>query len=277
MAALQQYFYDAQIERFLAQFIRMLSGFQVEFGQDRVGNTTLQRVPIYYGDGSRQVAAIINNMSENAMPTVPAMTVYINNVTYDRDRVQQPDFVGKMNIRQRYYNEDTQEYEARQGNAFSIERLMPVPYTLELKLDIWTSNTKQKLQLLEQLIVLFNPALEIQSTDNYVDWTSLTAVYLETPNWSSRSVPIGTENPIDVATLTFKLPVWISPPAKVKKLGVIQKIIASIHDGEGNLSEAVYNDTNLMGMRQYFTPLDYGVLLIGNTLTLLKYSEFADP
>ena len=277
MAALQQYFYDAQIERFLAQFIRMLSGFQVEFGQDRVGNTTLQRVPIYYGDGSRQVAAIINNMSENAMPTVPAMTVYINNVTYDRDRVQQPDFVGKMNIRQRYYNEDTQEYEARQGNAFSIERLMPVPYTLELKLDIWTSNTKQKLQLLEQLIVLFNPALEIQSTDNYVDWTSLTAVYLETPNWSSRSVPIGTENPIDVATLTFKLPVWISPPAKVKKLGVIQKIIASIHDGEGNLSEAVYNDTNLLGMRQYFTPLDYGVLLIGNTLTLLKYSEFEDP
>jgi len=277
MAALQQYFYDAQIERFLAQFIRMVSGFQVEYGQDRVGNTTLQRVPVYYGDGSRQVASIINNMSENAMPTVPAMTVYINNITYDRDRVQQPDFVGKMNIRQRYYNEDTQEYEARQGNAFSIERLMPVPYTLDLKLDIWTSNTKQKLQLLEQLIVLFNPALEIQSTDNYIDWTSLSVVYLESPTWSSRTVPIGTENPIDVATLTFKLPVWITPPAKVKKLGVIQKIIASIHDGGGNLSEAVYNDTNLMGMRQYFTPLDYGVLLIGNTLTLLKYSEFEDP
>jgi hypothetical protein len=154
---------------------------------------------------------------------------------------------------------------------------MPVPYTLDLKLDIWTSNTKQKLQLLEQLIVLFNPALEIQSTDNYIDWTSLSVVYLESPTWSSRTVPIGTENPIDVATLTFKLPVWITPPAKVKKLGVIQKIIASIHDGGGNLSEAVYNDTNLMGMRQYFTPLDYGVLLIGNTLTLLKYSEFENP
>ena len=74
-----------------------------------------------------------------------------------------------MNIRERYYNEDTMEYENRQGNAFSIERLMPVPYTLELKLDIWTSNTKQKLQLLEQLMVLFNPALEIQSTDNYIE------------------------------------------------------------------------------------------------------------
>ena len=125
----QQFFYDAQIERFLAQFIRMISGFQIEFGKDRDGNTTLQRVPVYYGDGSRQVAAIINNMSENAMPTVPAMTVYINNITYDRDRVQEPNFVGKMSIRQRYYNEDTQEYENRQGAAFSIERAMPVPYT----------------------------------------------------------------------------------------------------------------------------------------------------
>jgi hypothetical protein len=277
MAALQQFFYDAQIERFLAQFIRMVSGFQVEFGQDRAGNKTLQRVPVYYGDGSRQVASILTNVSENSMPPVPAMTVYINNITYDRDRVQEPNFVGKMSIRQRYYNEDTQEFENRQGNAFTIERSMPVPYTIELKLDIWTSNTKQKLQLLEQLIVLFNPALEIQSTDNYIDWTSLSVVYLDSPNWNTRSVPIGTENPIDVATLTFKLPVWISPPAKVKKLGVIQKIIASIHDSQGDLSQDVYDNTNLMGSRQYFTPLDYGVLLIGNQLTLLKTEEIEDP
>lgn len=278
MTANQQFFYDAQIERFLAQFIRMVSGFQVQFGADRDGNITYQRVPVYWGDSSRQVQMIIsNNSSGSVMPTVPAMTVYVNQIVYDRDRVQDPTFVGKMQIRERYYNEDTLEYENRQGNAFSIERLMPVPYTLELKLDIWTSNTKQKLQLLEQLMVLFNPALEIQSTDNYIDWTSLSVVYLESPNWTSRSVPIGTENPIDVATLTFKLPVWISPPAKVKKLGVIQKIIANIHNSNGDLSADILNDANLLGARQYFTPMMYGVLLVGNTLTLLKLSEFADP
>jgi hypothetical protein len=274
----QQYFYDGQIERFLAQFIRIVSGFQVEFGADRDGNLAHQRVPVYWGDSSRQVQMIINNNSSGSvMPAVPAMTVYVNGITYDRDRVQQPDFVGKMNIRERYYNEDTQEFENRQGNAFTIERIMPVPYTLELKLDIWTSNTKQKLQLLEQLMVLFNPALEIQSTDNYIDWTSLSVVYLENPSWTSRSVPIGTENPIDVATLTFKLPVWISPPAKVKKLGVIQKIIANIHNESGDLSDSLLNDDNLLGNRQYFTPLMYGVLLINNTLTLLKVSEISDP
>ena len=274
---MQKFFYDAQIERFLIQFIRMISEFQVEFGKDRAGNTTLQRVPVYYGDSSRQVAAIISNNSENKLPTVPAMTVYINGLTYDRDRVQEPTYVGKMQIRQRAYNQETQEYENQQGTAFTIERLMPVPYTLELKVDVWTSNTKQKLQLLEQLIVLFNPALEIQSTDNYIDWTSLSAVFLESPTWTSRSVPIGTENPIDVATLTFKLPIWISPPAKVKKLGVVQKIIASIHDTQGDLTSAIYSDTNLLGSRQYFTPMDYGVLVIGNTLTLLKPQDIETP
>lgn len=278
MAALQQFFYDGQIERFLAQFIRMVSGFQVEFGADASGNRTLQRVPVYWGDSSRQVQSILsNNSGGSVMSTVPAMTVYINNITYDRDRVQEPTFVGKMNIRERYFNEETQEFENRQGNAFTVERMMPVPYTLELKLDIWTSNTKQKLQLIEQITPLFNPAFEIQSTDNYIDWTSLSVVYLESPNWTSRSVPIGTENPIDVATLTFKLPIWISPPAKVTKLGVIQKIIANIHDANGDLSSAVYSEDNLLGARQYFTPLMYGVLLINNTLTLLKISEFANP
>ena len=119
--------------------------------------------------------------------------------------------------------------------------------------------------------------MTIQSTDNYIDWTSLTAVYLESTNWTSRTVPIGTENPVDISRMSFKLPIWLSPPAKVKKMGVIQKIIASIHDATGDLSDAIYDETNLLGNRQYFTPMDYGVLLIGNSLTLLKYNDLETP
>jgi hypothetical protein len=271
------YFYDGQIERFVVQFIRIMSGYEVEFGQDRAGNKTLQRVPIYYADGSRQVAAILANNSESTMNAVPAMATYISGLTYDRDRVQNPTFVNKMNIRQRKYDADSDTYEQTQGNAFTIERAMPVPYTLELKLDIWTSNTKQKLQLIEQLLSIFNPGLEIQSTDNYIDWTSLSIIYLDSNAWSSRTVSATTDNPIDVATLTFKMPIWISPPAKVKKLGVIHKIIANIHDAQGDLSTAAYSEANLLGTRMYFTPMDYGVLLLGNTLTLLKVQDLETP
>jgi hypothetical protein len=270
--ALQQFFYDSQIRRYIIQFIRMVSNFQVEFGKDRNGATALQRVPVIYGDSSRQAATIIKQNSENIMNAVPAMAVYIGNMEYDRVRVQNPTFVSKLNIRERSYDPETGEYSTQQGDTLTVERLMPVPYKLTLKLDIWTSNTEQKLQILEQICTLFNPALEIQSTDNYIDWTSLTYVLLTNVAWSSRVVPVNSENPIDVATLTFELPIYVSAPALIKRMGVIQKVIASIFDSAGNLDEAIYNEDNLLS-RQYFTPLQYGVILLENQLRLVKYNQ----
>ena len=112
----------------------------------------------------------------------------------------------------------------------TVERLMPTPYTLEMTADIWSTNTDQKLQIMEQILMMFNPSLEIQTTDNYVDWTSLSVVELENVNFSSRSIPVGTENEIDVSQLGLKTPIYISPPTKVKKLGVITNIVMSIFD-----------------------------------------------
>jgi hypothetical protein len=274
--ALQAFFYDQQIRRYIIQFIRMLSNFQVEFGKDRNQVTAYQRVPVIYGDSSRQAQSIIKQGSENYLNSVPVMAVYISGLDYDRLRLQNPTYVGKMNLRERYFDPNTGEYSTTQGDVLTVERLMPVPYKLTLKVDIWTSNTEQKLQLIEQLAILFNPALEIQSTDNYVDWTSLTYVLLTNTNYSSRSIPIGTENPIDVATLTFELPIFISAPALVKKLGVIQKIIASIYDANGDIDNAIYNDANILS-RQYITPLDYGVVLFGNELRLVRYNNPVIP
>jgi hypothetical protein len=268
---MQQFFYDEQIRRFLLQFTRIFSNFQVEYGRNDQGVKGLLRVPIRYGDASRQAQTVLQNNSANTLPSTPLMTFYITELQYARDRVQEPYFVDKTNVRQRYWDTDTQTYETTQGNAFTIERLMPVPFNLGIKLDIWTSNTNQKFQILEQIVTLFNPALEIQSTDNYLDWTSLSVCELEAVTWSSRTIPQGTEDPIDIASLQFTLPIWISPPAKVKKLGVVQKIIASMYDSAGDLTEAVYGDL-LLGTRQKFTPYNYQVLLIGNQLQVLEPS-----
>jgi len=271
------FFYDEQIRRFLLQFTRIFSNFQVEYGRNEEGTAhTLVRVPIRYGDSSRQVQNVIQNNSANFMTSVPMMSFYISGLDYDRSRMQEPYFVNKINVRQRTYDDTTDTYETTQGNAFTIERLMPVPYKLTLKLDIWTSNTNQKMQLLEQIVVLFNPALEIQSTDNYIDWTSLSVVQLESTQWSSRSVPVGTEDPIDICTLTFSLPIWISSPAKVKKLGVVERIIANIHDANGDASNAVLNNDLLGGTRTVITPWNYQTLLIGNKLQVLRQNQVVD-
>jgi hypothetical protein len=270
---MQQFFYDEQIRRFLLQFARMFSNFQVEYGKDAEGNPTLIRVPVRYGDSTRQAQTVLQNNSASSMPSTPLITFYITALEYDRARLQEPYFVSKTQVRQRTYDSDTESYETTQGNAFTIERLMPVPYTLTLNTDIWTSNTNQKFQLFEQISTLFNPALEIQSTESYLDWTSLSVVELDAVRWSSRIIPVGTEDPIDIMTMTFTIPIWITSPAKIKKLGVVEKIIASIYDAKGDAVNAIQNSDLLLGTRQIFTPYGYQVLLIGNKLQALKYSQ----
>ena len=263
--------YDGQIRRFVLQFIRMVSNFQVEFGQDSVGNKTLQTVPVYYGDASRQAAMILRGNSENTLNAVPAMAAYISGFTYDRDRVLNPSFEGSLRVREQVYDPTTQSYTGAQDGIYTVDRMMPAPYKLTMKLDIWTSNTEQKHQLLEQITPLFNPALEIQSTDNYVDWSSLSAVFLTDVSYTNRSVPMmGDDTTIDIATLTFELPIWINLPAKVKKMGVVAEIIASIYDAGGDLNPDVIYTLQGLVSQQRFTPLNYEVVFFGNVLTLYQ-------
>ena len=270
----QQFFYDDQIRRFLLQFTRIFSGFQVEYGRDETNPNAaaLLRVPIRYGDASRQAQTILQENSANSLPSTPLMTFYVAGLDYDRPRMQEPYFVSKVNVRQRTYDPSTETYETTQGNAFTVERLMPVPYKLTINLDIWTSNTNQKLQLIEQIVTLFNPSLEVQSTDNFIDWTSLSIVELESTTWSSRTIPMGTENPIDICSMRFTLPIWISPPAKVKKLGVVERIIANMYDANGDTVDAIVNNDLLLGTRQVITPYNYAVVLIGNKAQCLQQS-----
>jgi hypothetical protein len=270
-----QFFYDNQIRRFLLQFARIFSNWQVTKGKDPAGNDILVRVPIMYGDSSRQAATIMANNSSSNLPSAPMITYYITALEYDQRRTQDPTFVDRINVRQRAYNAETQQYEQVQGQAFTIERLMPVPYTLRLTVDFWTTNYNQKLELIEQLGTLFNPSLEIQSTDNFIDWTSLSVVYQDGLTFTSRTIPQGTGNPIDVMSWKFYIPIWLSTSSKLKKMGVIEKIIASIYKGKA--IDDIQDDDLLLGTRQKITPYGYKLLLIGNSLQLLPANEAFNP
>ena len=269
------FFYDAQIRRFLIQFAKIFSNWYVTKGKDPDGNNILVRVPIMYGDSSRQAATIIANNSASNLPSAPLITYYISGLEYNQRWTQDPTYVEKKQVRQRTYNPETQEYETTQGQAFTVERLMPVPYTLRITVDFWTTNYNQKLELLEQLGVLFNPALEIQSNENFLDWTSLSSVFQDGLTFSSRSIPQGTGNPIDIMSWKFYMPIWISTSAKLKKMSVIHKVIASIFDGSTLLD--IQNDDLLLGTRQKITPYGYKFLLLGNTLQLLPANETFQP
>ncbi len=253
------HFYDGQIRRYVTQFMRVFIGFKYRSGDDE-----LKTVPVMYGDLSRQVASIIRENSENKLPSVPRIACYVSGIEMDTSRLADASFVSKMHIRERAYTTDSGEieYQNYQGGGYTVERLMPTPYILSVKADIWTSNTEQKLQLFEQIAVLFNPSLELQTTDNFIDWTSITTLNITGIVFSSRSIPAGVDSEIDIMTMDFNIPIYLSPPAKVKKLGVVRAIIANVFAETGSvvdLESLVYNDGEASA--SIYIPNDYRLLL----------------
>ena len=132
------YFYDGQIRRYVTQFMRVFIGFKWQ-----AGDGTQQTVPVMYGDMSRQVANIIKENSENKMPSVPKIACYITGLEMDTTRLSDPTFVSKVHIRERRFTDagGTREYQNTQGGNYTVERLMPTPFKLTMKADIWTSST----------------------------------------------------------------------------------------------------------------------------------------
>ena len=260
------HFYEGQVRKFLTQFIRILSNFSVETGKLSDGSVNLRAVPVVYGDPTRQVANIIRNNSENALNYAPKIACYVRELNYDRERMQNPYHIEKQHLRERDVGEDG-NYTNQLGAGYTVEKVMPSPFRLEVSADIFSSNTDQKLQIMEQILYLFNPDFEIQKTDNYIDWTSLSYVELTGITFSSRTIPVGADSEIDVASMTFSMPIWLSPPVKVKKLGVVQKIIMSIYDDDGGIAKGLI-DGELIS-RSFITPNNFGLLVSGNQLRLL--------
>jgi len=260
------HFYEGQVRKFLTQFIRILSNFSVETGKNSDGTINLRAVPVVYGDPTRQVANIIRNNSDNALQYTPKIAAYVRELNYDRERMQNPYHIEKQHLRERDVDSDG-NYTNQLGAGYTVEKVMPSPFRLEVTADIWSSNTDQKLQIMEQILYLFNPDFEIQKTDNYIDWTSLSYVELTGVTFSSRTIPVGADSDIDVATLTFSMPIWLSPPVKVKKLGVVQKIIMSIYDDDGGIAKGLIDGE--LTSRSFITPNNFGLLVTGNQLRLL--------
>ena len=260
------HFYEGQVRKFLTQFIRILSNFSVETGKAKDGQINLRAVPVVYGDPTRQVANIIRNNSENALNYAPKIAAYVRELNYDRERMQNPYHIEKQHLRERDVDSDG-NYTNQLGAGYTIEKVMPSPFRLEVTADIFSSNTDQKLQILEQILYLFNPDFEIQKTDNYIDWTSLSYVELTGITFSSRTIPVGADTEIDVASMTFSMPIWLSPPVKVKKLGGVQKIIMSIYDDDGGIAKGLIDGE--LASRSFITPNNFGLLVTGNQLRLL--------
>lgn len=271
------YWYDAQIKRYLIQLIRVFSNFQVK--ENTKDGVHYNRVPCKYGDSSRMVAHILRNNSENIIQSAPQIALSINSIRMDRDRAQDPFLQDTQQVAEREWDVQEGAYTSTQGNLYTVKRYMPVPYDIMLNVDIWTTNTDTKLQILEQFFVLFNPSIQLQSNDNPLDWTNVFEVTMQDITWSNRSIPAGTDEQLDIATIQFEVPIWISPPAKVARQTIIQQIvndIANVGSVEDLGFDSAYYDffSTVDSQSQLIvTPGNLQLRVESGTATLLSYNN----
>lgn len=235
------WWYDRQMPRFLEQVVRAFSGFQYQTGRRVMADGTviepqLKMVPCTMAMTSdRSVAHIMRNNSENTTLATPRITVAHTGLSVRRQDLQHPGHVSSLHVQERQFDETTGRYEVGSpglpSRSYTVDRLMPRPFEMTVQVDIWTSNQDQKYQLSEQILTVCVPDFAIQNSDNALDWSALTIMELNDINLTSRSVPVGTDSEIDVMTLTFRIPMWLTPPARVTQQRVIEQIVTNIHEG----------------------------------------------
>lgn len=261
-----EFFYDGQQRRFLEQIVRAFSGFSYQTGRQGGAPQTLL-VPCELALTNRQVANIRANLSENTINTVPKITIWQSGLQGRKADLQNPAFIDHLQVFERQIVDG--QYTGQRGNAYSVDRIMPLPFTMDVTVDVWTSNLEQKYQLLEQMLVATYPEFQIQNDDNPLDWTAVTICFVEDDiNFSSRTIPIGVNDDIDIFSIKLRLPIWLTAPAKVRKLHRIEEIIANVGDlvfdpitGQG--------EVGTLYQRVIITPGEFSIAVNGNTITLL--------
>ncbi|ASV44255.1 hypothetical protein PBI_SCTP2_240 [Salicola phage SCTP-2] len=258
--AKSQYFYDKQIRRYLLQAIRMFSGFSVYDGKNNNNEDTFKMIPCTYADMTRLGATYLSNNSQNMLNSAPSMAIHVTDFQPLPEYRHAPHYEGNSYFTQKQ-KDSNGNYINKPGKKYHVQQLMPVPFSMTLNLDIWTTSTDQKLEILEQLLVWFNPGYEFLVNSSPFDMGRVCNIELENIQWTSRSVPESTSVEIDIATLTFKLyPIFITSPGKIMRQTLIHNIQINNHLTEDILSNTlddIFENNNIETSNIVVSPSGY--------------------
>jgi len=208
MTGIETYYYEHQLKNYQVQFMAIFSNMQVMVGKNETQDNRLINVPIYYGAQDRVVAAIKADNTQNKPVRIPAMSTIMSRIDLA------PELYKGVAQTRRNTRMPT-------GGIFPddlevIEQRMPVPYRAEFELSMWASNQDQHHQIVEQILMLFDPTLQIQTSDDIFDWTRLSTVELTGIN-NEENVPPGNDRRVIQSSFTFTVPVYISVPSNIHR------------------------------------------------------------
>lgn len=252
--AIDTYYYDSQIKRYLIQVMNVFKGLHVMVGKNDTSEERLIQVPIHYGSRDRVVQHILGGNTQNKPIRLPVMSAYMSGLDIDTSLMK-----GKMVQR-------SQTYLPRGGvipdDLTVVKQYMPIPYKMNVELSVYCSNQEQQFQILEQLLMLFDPSLQIQTSDADFDWTKITTVKLENIRFE-ENYPPAIERRMIQTSLDFSLPIWIAPPTALKK-EIVNKILFRISTIDyTNSVEDIVAEFDAMNL-EYETLFDANVQINGD-------------
>jgi len=205
-SVLDNYHYDAQLRKYIVQFAAIFAGIQVKVGKRDDVEPHLIHVPIKNASMDRVVGHIKSENTQNKPIRLPIMSFQLVNVD------QAPELRKGVGVKRRSSHMPT-------GGLFPdditvVEQRQPVPYRAVFELAVWASNQDQHYQIMEQILTLFDPLLQIQTSDEIFDWTKLTSVELTDIRFD-ENMPQASDRRIIQTRLGFVVPVYLSIPAKV--------------------------------------------------------------
>lgn len=212
---IQGYFYNRQIKRYIGVFMAVFAGLQVETGRRDDGETRVLSVPVVYGSKDRVVAGILASNTQNKPIRLPTMSVYLRNLELDQSRMKGSGYVRNT--------PHVPEGALLPDGVVNLKQRMPVPYNLDLELSIYTSNMEQHMQIVEQIIMMFDPSIQIERSDAVYDWAKNVMIELRSIDFD-ENYPAGTERRKIQTNMRFHMPIWIETPAEYR-----DDLIKSIH------------------------------------------------
>lgn len=234
----KEWFYMAQLRRYLVQYMCIFADLKVRVGASDKAPARLIDIPIFYGSKDKVVASIKSEGTTNKPIRLPTMSCRISGLDMADD------------LRKGVGVERRTTYMPTGGvfpdSISVVHQLMPVPYKANIELAIFVSNTDQHFQIMEQILVLFDPILQIQSSDEVFDMAKITTVKLEGITFD-ENYPVGNDRRLIQSTLTFSMPVYLSIPANVK-----QDYVANI-----KLRIADHASLNIDGEINYNVDINY--------------------
>lgn len=266
------YWYNGQIRTMILHTQRLFSNFYISNGKKENGEEDLVRVPCVFMSTDKSTVNLINNNTDTVIESAPKMVLTISELKLNNNLISgAPYYEMVTDVTEKKFNESTGNYEHDIGNSYSIYRLNPLPIGITFKLYILTTMQTHKFQLFEQIRMLFSPTAELQTSENPLDWTRVTALVLTGVNYSSRGTTGLDSTQLDSMDLTFELNTNLDAPALIKHNNLVESIITEL--GEGNFVEDTLSWGEGDSIRTVHTPSNNFITIQNNNEIILQPTE----